>query len=143
MLTNMAAIGNSCFWLVDFLKSSSLKLLSQMNRSLVGSTYGRFCIKFPQSTMKGERHRLSPLSLYCSSFSFGRCVLLDIKYLERQIRQQLKKRKTFVMGIHPFNSHVYLDISRFSKSPKCSSMVCLICNYLPSLLFVCNCKYLY
>ena len=35
-----------------------------MNQNLVGSTYGRFCIKFPQSTMKGERHRLSPLSLY-------------------------------------------------------------------------------
>jgi hypothetical protein len=34
-----------------------------MNRNLVGSTYGRFCIKFPQSRMKGERHRLSPLSL--------------------------------------------------------------------------------
>jgi hypothetical protein len=34
---------------------------SQMNRNLVGSTYGRFCIKFPQSRMKGERH--SPLSL--------------------------------------------------------------------------------
>ena len=25
--------------------------------------YGRFCIKFPQSRMKDERHRLSPLSL--------------------------------------------------------------------------------
>ena len=30
---------------------------------LIGSTYGRFCIKFPQSRMIGERHRLSPLSL--------------------------------------------------------------------------------
>ena len=30
-----------------------------MNRNLVGSTYGRFCI----NRMKGERHRLSPLSL--------------------------------------------------------------------------------
>ena len=28
-----------------------------MKRYLVGSTYGRFCIKFPQSRMKGERHR--------------------------------------------------------------------------------------
>jgi hypothetical protein len=27
------------------------------------STYGRFCIKFPQDAMEGERHRLSPLSL--------------------------------------------------------------------------------
>ena len=35
-----------------------------MNQNLVGSTCGRFCIKFPQSTMKGERYRLSPLSLY-------------------------------------------------------------------------------
>ena len=34
-----------------------------MNRNLVGSTYGRFCVKFPQSRMKGERHRLSPQSL--------------------------------------------------------------------------------
>ena len=39
-----------------------------MNRYLVGSTYGRFCIKFPQSRMKGERHRLSSvLSLQFSS----------------------------------------------------------------------------
>jgi hypothetical protein len=46
-------------------KSSPLKLPSQMNRNLVGSIYmyGRLCIKFPQSRMKGERHRLSPLSL--------------------------------------------------------------------------------
>ena len=34
-----------------------------MNQNLVGSTYGRFCIKFPQDRMKDERHRLSPLSL--------------------------------------------------------------------------------
>jgi hypothetical protein len=31
--------------------------------NLVGSTYGRLCIKFPQSRMKGEQHRLRPLSL--------------------------------------------------------------------------------
>ena len=30
-----------------------------MNRYLVGSTYGRFCIKFPQSRIKGEWQRLS------------------------------------------------------------------------------------
>jgi hypothetical protein len=37
-------------------KSSPLKLLSHMNRNLIGSIYkyGRFCIKFPQSKMKGE-----------------------------------------------------------------------------------------
>ena len=37
---------------------------AKMNKYLVERTYGRFCIKFPQSRMKGERHRLSPLSLY-------------------------------------------------------------------------------
>ena len=44
-LTNMATTGNSCFWLADFLKSSPLKPLGQMNRNLVGSIYGRFFIK--------------------------------------------------------------------------------------------------
>ena len=44
-LTNMADIGNSCFWLADFFKSSPLKLLSQMNWNLVGSIYGRSSIK--------------------------------------------------------------------------------------------------
>jgi hypothetical protein len=48
-----------------YLKKSSLKLPCQMNRNLVGSIYmyGKFCIKFLQSRMKGERHRLSPLTL--------------------------------------------------------------------------------
>ena len=44
-LTNMAAIGNSCFWLANFNKSSPLKLLGQMNWNLVGSIYGRSSIK--------------------------------------------------------------------------------------------------
>jgi hypothetical protein len=35
-----------------------------MNRNLVGSTYGRFCIKFPQSRMKGERHQNETSNLY-------------------------------------------------------------------------------
>jgi hypothetical protein len=43
--TNMAAISNSCFWLADFLKSSPLKPLGQMNRNLVGSIYGESSIK--------------------------------------------------------------------------------------------------
>jgi hypothetical protein len=32
------------------------------NMAVIGN-YGRFCIKFLQSRMKGERHKLSPLSL--------------------------------------------------------------------------------
>ena len=43
-LTNMATIGNSCFWLGDFFKSP-LKPLGQMNRNMVGSIYRRFSIK--------------------------------------------------------------------------------------------------
>ena len=39
-LINMAATGNSCFWLADFFKSSPLKPLGQMNRNLVESIYG-------------------------------------------------------------------------------------------------------
>ena len=44
-LTNMATIGNSSFWFVDFLKSSPLKPLGHMTRNLVGSIYGRCSIK--------------------------------------------------------------------------------------------------
>ena len=43
--TNMAATGNSCFWLADFKKSSPLRPLDQMNRNLVGSIYGMSFIK--------------------------------------------------------------------------------------------------
>ena len=43
-LTNMAVIGNSCFWLADFFKSS-LKPLGQMNWNLVGSIYGMSSVK--------------------------------------------------------------------------------------------------
>ena len=44
---------------LDWLISQNLLLwncFAKMNQNLVGSTYGRFCIKFPQSRMKGERH---------------------------------------------------------------------------------------
>ena len=44
-LTNMAATGNSCFWLADLKKSSPLKPLVKINRNLVGSIYGRSSIK--------------------------------------------------------------------------------------------------
>jgi hypothetical protein len=38
-LTNMAATGDACFWLADFLDSSPLKPFGQMNRNLVGMIY--------------------------------------------------------------------------------------------------------
>ena len=55
----MAANHRQFLFLVGRFLKTSLKLLGQMNQNLVGSTYGRFCIKFPQSRMKGEWHRLS------------------------------------------------------------------------------------
>ena len=45
-ITNIAAIGNSCFWLANLKKKSSpLKPLGQMDRNLVGSILGRSFIK--------------------------------------------------------------------------------------------------
>ena len=55
-----------------------------MNRNLVGSTCGRFCIKFPQSRMKGERHMLSSvLSLQLRSISSLGVVFRGIPVLWR------------------------------------------------------------
>ena len=46
-------------WLISK-KSSPLKQSSQMNRNFVGSTYRRFCIKFPQNRMKDEQTQAPP-----------------------------------------------------------------------------------
>jgi hypothetical protein len=59
-----------------------------MNRNLVGSTYGRFCIKFPRSRMKGERHRLSPLSLISEKETSIEIKLDQWKHLELYISIQ-------------------------------------------------------
>ena len=59
-LINMATTGSSCFWLVDFYKSSPLKPLVQMIWSLLGSIYGRSSIKLlipSRSVNKHGRHR--------------------------------------------------------------------------------------
>jgi hypothetical protein len=46
----MAAIGNPFFLLVDFFSETT----EPNELKVSGSTYGRFCIKLPQSSMKGE-----------------------------------------------------------------------------------------
>jgi hypothetical protein len=63
-------------------KSSPWKLLSHMNQNLVGSIYiyGRFCIKFPQSRMKGERHRLSPVFLLIDYVEYIICFVFLIDF---------------------------------------------------------------
>ena len=55
-LTNMAATGNSCFWLADLKKYSPLKQLGLMNRNLVGSIYGRSSIKLLISSRSVYKH---------------------------------------------------------------------------------------
>ena len=55
-LPNMAATGNSCFWLDDFFKSSPLKPLGQMNRNLVGSSYGMSSMKMLISSRSVNKH---------------------------------------------------------------------------------------
>ena len=44
-LTNMAATGNSCFWLTYFFKIFSSETLGQMKRNLLRSIYGRSSVK--------------------------------------------------------------------------------------------------
>jgi hypothetical protein len=41
----VVTIGNSCFWLANFFKSSPLKPLGQMNQNFVGSIYERSSVK--------------------------------------------------------------------------------------------------
>ena len=55
-LTNMAAIGDSCFWLADFLDSSPLKPFGQMNRNLVGSIYGKSSVTIAISSRSINKH---------------------------------------------------------------------------------------
>jgi hypothetical protein len=49
--TNMAANGKFLFG------------IGQLKINLIESIYGRFCIKFHQNKMTGERHRLNSMSL--------------------------------------------------------------------------------
>ena len=83
-----------------------------MNRNLVGSTYGRFCIKFPQSRMKGERHRLSPLSLQFFFF----LVFVYSKGVQNTCRCKFTKKNSsiyicilggFCLSCLPLNCHYH------------------------------------
>jgi hypothetical protein len=47
----MAATGNSCLWLVNFSKSSTLKQLGQMDWNMVGSIYGRSSMGIAHSVL--------------------------------------------------------------------------------------------
>ena len=89
--------------------SSPLKLLSLMNRNLVGSIYmyGRFCIKFPQSRMKGERHRLSPLSLQFNICTFDVTTKHCICYFYYMVYKEADIEKLFNPCSFSFLVHVF------------------------------------
>ena len=81
-------------------KSSPLKWLSHMSRNLVGSIYmyGRFCIKFPQSRMKGERHRLSPLNLQLS-YPLKLLGQLEAIFTDKKFVRSLTTKSTFGLDL--------------------------------------------
>jgi hypothetical protein len=89
-LTNMAAIGNSSFLLADFFKSSSLKPLTQINRNLVGSIYGRSSIEIAHFVLI-RLQTWPPQSIFVSDwliqgcflpsvYSFGKAVLEETNF---------------------------------------------------------------
>ena len=93
-------------------KFSPLKLLSHMNQNLVGSIYmyGRFCIKFPQSRMKGERHRLSPLSLQFNICTFDVTTKHCICYFYYMVYEEADIEKLFNPGSFSFQSMFFFVV---------------------------------
>jgi hypothetical protein len=81
-------------------KHSRVKHSLNMNRNLVGSIYmyGRFCIKFPQSRMKGERHPLVILTLQCLDNCFLQVLSIhvDASYqVSVHLAKQFQRRRIF------------------------------------------------
>ena len=66
-LTNMTVIGNYCFWLVDFEKSSPLKPHCQIKLNFTRSNYGRSSIIFPYFIPIGQK-TLSPWTILVSDW---------------------------------------------------------------------------
>ena len=89
-------------------KSSPFKLLRHMNRNLVGSIYmyGRFCIKFPQSRMKGEWLSLQFLS------PFDEVTLHTQMYICTCIQNRLGKHAFFSSTGHVSYCHHFSSVVR-------------------------------
>jgi hypothetical protein len=107
LLPNMAATGNSCFWLADLKKSSPLKTLSQMNWNLVGSIYGRSSpnleCTFCYDQGDNDKSYLSFNSYHQSYLSFNRGKdFLEINQSETRIHHLVS------VVCHPFTFHILI-----------------------------------
>ena len=86
-----------------------------MNRYLVESTYGRFCIKFPQSRMKGEQHRLSPQQEIPNISSENR--VRSIWTFPNEKKNIFVKKQRILMNFHiisAYNSEISSELSEYS-----------------------------
>ena len=111
-LINMAATGNSCFRLVISRNFVLWNCFAKMNHNVMGNTYGRFCIKFPQSRMKGERHRLSPLS-HTGSAHWACSILMLILLLTRFLIPHSISSVCILIGVFCY-AYIYTTIVTFA-----------------------------
>jgi hypothetical protein len=74
LLTNMAATGDSCFWLANFFNSSALKQLGQIIRNFVGSLYGRSSVKIAHFVLIHLQTWL-PQAILVSDWSISKNIL--------------------------------------------------------------------
>ena len=96
-----------------FQVSSLYHINSQMNRNLVGSTYERFCIKFPQGRMKGERHRLSePTEPLVYFFLYTCYIVILLGFFFFAIMQKHLIKHFQVSGPYHINSSICLGSSQ-------------------------------
>jgi hypothetical protein len=91
-------------------------------RNLVGSTYERFCIKFSQSRMKGERHRLSPQPLVLDGCSFSWFISGFVTRVTRRV--SLVEQEVLSLSEHQSSPQVFggIRVARLSFSANLSQV---------------------
>ena len=117
-----------------------------MNRNLVGSTYGRFCIKFPQIRMKGEQHRVSRLSLYsnlifkvtlfCTLINQECVSVTHITVSKRMLAGNMNLRRIYKFDLcQEFQENSFRNVYLQQKFPRAE----LITLYIIWDIYACTC----